>query len=438
MNYFWLIFGFGFVVFFHELGHFMAAKWVGIRCEQFAVGFGQALLAYRKKIGWRIGSTNKEVRKICTDHLASKGIAREGPSDNKESEPEYSDTQIQKTMDELGYGETEYRLNWIPLGGYVKMLGQDDTNASATSSHPNAFTSKSIPARMLVVSAGVIMNIILAAIGFMWIFYNGHQVPAPVVGTVFTNSPAQKAGVQVGDRIVRINGKTQPDFNSLILSTALMKKETVATVEVERYDETGKKINVTLKLRPEKMSAEAKGLLGMGVGPASTLKNPDMSPELASEMSEEGSRLKDYEQVKSGETIIEVNGIPVAPNRFDILHKALQAGNGQPVDITVQAKNGEKRHEKVSPYLETSVWGDETAYVDFAGMEPRVMIAAVQKESDAVGKLLAGDVIVGLKLKDLKLNPNNREIREMFFEAGSSKEQITVQVDRNGEVKQVE
>src|SRR5438552_281594 len=55
-----LVFGFGFVVFFHELGHFLAAKWVGIKVEQFAVGFGHALLAFRKGLGVRVGSTTKE------------------------------------------------------------------------------------------------------------------------------------------------------------------------------------------------------------------------------------------------------------------------------------------------------------------------------------------------------------------------------------------
>jgi len=55
-----LVFGFGFVIFWHELGHFLAAKWVGIKVEQFAVGFGQALFAWRKGLGFRWGSTTKE------------------------------------------------------------------------------------------------------------------------------------------------------------------------------------------------------------------------------------------------------------------------------------------------------------------------------------------------------------------------------------------
>src|SRR5438477_1570971 len=98
-----LVLGFGFVIFFHELGHFLAAKWVGIRVEQFAVGFGQALVAFRKGIGWRAGTTQKEFRARATTHLEAKKV-------EKSNENEYSDEQINKAADELGLGETEYRL----------------------------------------------------------------------------------------------------------------------------------------------------------------------------------------------------------------------------------------------------------------------------------------------------------------------------------------
>ena len=120
-----LVFGFGFVVFWHELGHFLAAKWVGIKVEQFAVGFGQAMFSWRKGMGLTVGSSGKKY-----EELERAGAA-------------------------AGIGETEYRLNWIPLGGYVKMLGQDDLNPNARSDDPRSYNAKSVPARMLVVSAGV-------------------------------------------------------------------------------------------------------------------------------------------------------------------------------------------------------------------------------------------------------------------------------------------
>src|SRR5436305_8083872 len=103
-----MVFGFGFVVFFHELGHFLAAKWVGIRVEQFAVGFGQALFAWRKGLGWRIGTTTKEARRRAEEYLDKKEKADPALKDESGG---YTDEQINMAADELGLGETEYRLN---------------------------------------------------------------------------------------------------------------------------------------------------------------------------------------------------------------------------------------------------------------------------------------------------------------------------------------
>src|ERR1041385_2891573 len=146
-----LIFGFGFVIFFHELGHFFAAKWVGIKVEQFAVGFGQAMVSWRKGMGFKLGSSTARYEELVST----------GQGEN--------------------IGETEYRLNWIPLGGYVKMLGQDDLRPNAQQDDPRAYNQKSIGARMFVVSAGVIMNILLAGIGFMVLFLIGFKDRKSVV-----------------------------------------------------------------------------------------------------------------------------------------------------------------------------------------------------------------------------------------------------------------
>src|SRR5579859_4645350 len=67
-----LVLGFGFVIFFHELGHFLAAKWVGIKVEQFAVGFGQALVSWRKGIGFRFGNTQKDYQRSLEEHVERK------------------------------------------------------------------------------------------------------------------------------------------------------------------------------------------------------------------------------------------------------------------------------------------------------------------------------------------------------------------------------
>src|ERR1051325_11238653 len=93
-----LVFGFGFVVFFHELGHFLAAKWVGIKVEQFAVGFGHAIVAYRKGLGIRVGSTTTEYEERVREHLRLSG----------KNVADVPATQFAAASAELGLSETEY------------------------------------------------------------------------------------------------------------------------------------------------------------------------------------------------------------------------------------------------------------------------------------------------------------------------------------------
>src|SRR5881394_3695086 len=92
-----LVFGFGFVIFFHELGHFLAAKWVGIRVEQFAVGFGQAILSWRKGVGVRFGNTQREYEKKLKEYV-EKEEAQLGIKDR----PNLSQEQLAHAAEKLG------------------------------------------------------------------------------------------------------------------------------------------------------------------------------------------------------------------------------------------------------------------------------------------------------------------------------------------------
>ena len=131
------VIGLGLVVFVHELGHFIVAKKVGIKVERFALGFGKRLFGVK-------------------------------------------------------IGETDYCINILPLGGYVKMLGQEDFKPlkEGDTPDPRAFDQKSVGARMAVISAGVVMNIIFAAILFIIIGLVGIKREAPVVGMTVPGSPA--------------------------------------------------------------------------------------------------------------------------------------------------------------------------------------------------------------------------------------------------------
>ncbi len=302
-----LAFGFGFVVFFHELGHFLAAKWAGVKVEQFAVGFGQALFAWRKGVGFRIGSTQKEYRERIDAYLLKSSPTSVGAATAPTPAPtspvaadstapaEPTDLQYAQAASALGLGETEYRLNWIPLGGYVKMLGQDDLKPNSEADDPRAYNRQTIAKRMVIVSAGVIMNIILAAIGFAILFRYGFHVPPAYVGSVIPLSPAQEAGIQDGDRIISINGRDQSnDWTKVQLSAALCSADEKTPIDVERTMPDGKKEIVHLEIVPRHGTGPSKDFLGFGILQAMDLKAPSRK-----EVEEAGEALEEKEPEKS-------------------------------------------------------------------------------------------------------------------------------------------
>ncbi len=232
------ILGFGFLVFIHELGHFLVAKSVGIKCTQFAIGFGPSIFAWRKGIGLRTGSTERAYEKRLKDHLQQKGLdpavvdhAREDAEPRSSADQQQTSALIDQAAKELGLGETEYRLNYVPLGGYVKMLGQEDMDPTARSSDPRSFNAKPIWACAAVISAGVVMNIIVGMLFFTIAFSSGVEFPPAIVGRVVPNMPAAETyavghdhdpaykGLQVGDRITQVDGETIKDMTELLVAT---------------------------------------------------------------------------------------------------------------------------------------------------------------------------------------------------------------------------
>ena len=156
------IFVFGVLITVHEFGHFITAKMTGMRVDEFAIGFGPNI--FQKKVG-----------------------------------------------------ETLYSLRIIPLGGYNKIAGMDPEEPDSDDS----FKSKSIPARMLVILAGSLMNFLLPIILFFSIFMiNGIQKPVdqPILGTIMEEKAAAQAGLQVGDRILAINGEKIATWNDLVVT----------------------------------------------------------------------------------------------------------------------------------------------------------------------------------------------------------------------------
>ena len=228
-----VILGLNFVILVHELGHFLVAKLCGVKCEKFYIWFDA--------FGFRLGR--------------------------------------------FRWGETEYGVGWLPLGGYVKMLGQEDNparlreeiaRASATGGpdiakmpgrphwlrrrlsqpmlrhsadpsqtidvaaaeqalyDPRSYLAQSVPKRMAIISAGVIMNVIFAFLLAVWAYGLGVFQMAGAVGAVAPGGAAWQANLQVGDQVLEINGKPIERFTDLRNSVSLGDLANGLTMRIQR------------------------------------------------------------------------------------------------------------------------------------------------------------------------------------------------------------
>ncbi len=320
-----IVLGFAFLIFIHELGHFLVARWCGIRCPQFAVGFGQAVLAWRKGMGVRVGTTEADYADRAFAELEKTRGALDADARAK-----VDIADLHNAADSLGLGQTEYRLNWIPLGGYVKMTGQEDMDPNAKSRDPAAFSNKSAKARAAVLVAGVVMNLVAGLVFLVIAFTGGVEFPSATVGRVEHGSPAEKAGLQVGDEITGLDGKKITDFFDLKMSVVLASGQTPLTLTVMR---DGKE--QTLRATPEYNKTQ--GMQTLGMAPAFTLDLEDPTKLKADEMKvwQAGT----FGAVKGAHPKIDaLNGKKVAD--FSALHRALQETAGRPCTIDVKTDGG--------------------------------------------------------------------------------------------------
>lgn len=427
-----LVFGFGFVIFWHELGHFLAAKWAGVRVEQFAVGFGQALLACRKGIGVRVGTTRPDYERRCrqylTDHEASL------KDDPRLQQAGTEEQRLAIAAEALNLGETEYRLNWIPLGGYVKMTGQDDLRPNAAvANDPKAYNNKSIGQRMVIVSAGVVMNIILAAILFCVLFLHGFNAPPAVVGAISPGSPAQAAGIEVGDRILTINGRPQHDFTKITLNVALAEPGKPLAVEVLKPDGRRELLTPTPRRQDE---SSASAFLQLGLSPSWQLKGPpERGYELLAREAQRGMLRQQDLAIRPGEVITHVQGQAISDPSVDypILSQALQQSRGRAVEVTVRDAEGNTRNEYILPTF-VPPFGQPYSRFNFLGMIPRTNVLSINPDSAALGKLRPGDVVTAVETAgDPILNPTIEQFVIRMAGAAEGRLPVTIVIEREGQ-----
>lgn len=433
-----LVLGFSFLIFVHELGHFLVAKLVGIKCTQFAIGFGQALLTYRKGIGLRVGTTEPQFERRVRAYLAEHG-ENDPDTDNADGTdaPEHENAAIDRAAAALGLGETEYRLNWMPLGGYVKMLGQEDMDPAARSNDPRSFNCKSVGARFWVLSAGVIMNVIFGAI-FLAIAFSpwlGVQFPAAVVGQVQPGSPAASTyakghdddpayrGLRIGDRIIAVNGEPANDFMAVRLATALGARDTVVDFEVERETDDGTQ-RLTYPIVPEMGGPQ--NMLTAGVAP---------SYELTVDRIKRGGRVEaavSYHSPYHDADIVPGMKVVAADGRslddYAQLAHALIDARGREVPVTLRDPDtGRERTVELAaaPALTISP-GD--ARLNLLGFVP-ALAGTPAPHSPSDGKIQRGDVLARV---GAVAYPVGDEVADAVEAAGG--EPIAVAVWREGQL----
>jgi regulator of sigma E protease len=183
------VFVLGVLIFVHELGHFLMARRIGVRVLAFSLGFGPKLIGFRR-------------------------------------------------------GDTEYRISAVPLGGYVKMAGENPDDARSGAS--DEFLSKTKWQRFQVLVMGPVMNLALAVIVMAIVLYQGAPVPAfleqpPVIGTLTEQSPLKAAGLQVGDRFVTVEGDPVATWEEFLDAVVSKSKRQMSM----RVDRGGKMVDVT-------------------------------------------------------------------------------------------------------------------------------------------------------------------------------------------------
>jgi regulator of sigma E protease len=402
------ILGFGFLVFIHELGHFLVAKWVGIRCTQFAIGFGPAMLSWRKGLGLRVGSTEAEYEKRAVDAFRERG------ADPEKATPE----QLMAAADRLGMGETEYRLNYLPLGGYVKMLGQEDIDPAARSMDPRSFNSKSVGARFAVISAGVIMNLITGVIFFVIAFMAGVEFPPAIVGGTQPGMPAAQAyaighegdpafrGLRVGDRITHINDREIMDFVDVRIASALASRDESMDLTVQR---PGHGDPLVFRVTPRMDTGER--LLSLGIAPPWSTRI--ISIERDGPLHQQGLR--------ADMDVVQVGGRPV--EGYPEFHRAVTAARGEPVEALFRnAETGEQAvlSLRALPPLPRADTGD----VHLAGLLPATRIVGTQKGSPAeAAGVQPGDLVAELGGVPW---PGVEELRRIVGDAGGQPLEMVV------------
>ena len=316
----------GVLIFVHELGHFMMARRIGVRVLTFSLGFGPKILNIHR-------------------------------------------------------GGTDYCISIIPLGGYVKMAGEnpEDQRTGAT----DEFLSKSKWQRFQVLVMGPVMNVVLALVVMTVVLYQGAQVPLfdqqpVVIGTFSDNSPAKAAGLQAGDQVVALDGRPVDNWDQFSMAIVMKARKEVAV----GYVRDGKAGTVTVV-----PNAVGKFDMGdIGIQPTVHPQIGELTPGMPAAQA----------GLKTGDVILAAGGEKDVS--YEHLLSAIKAHDGQPVSLTIR-RDGNVQTVGVTPRMsgDKPMIGAQISAVETRMIEPGPLEAAklsVQKNWEWTRAIV--DTLVGL------------------------------------------
>lgn len=321
----------GILIFVHELGHFLVARWCGVRVETFSLGFGKKLFQVKR-------------------------------------------------------GDTNYCISLIPLGGYVKMFGDETGGSIPEDQKKYSFSHKTVGQRIAVVAAGPLMNFLFAVFIFSLVAFVGEEVRSPKVGDIAASSVAYSSGFRSGDQVLSVSGEsvaTWDDFQMVLNQSK--GKEVSIQVKRESSDQLADlKVTPSIADNPNILSLQRKVAEVAGLSPNAQAANLGV---------QSGSVAAKF-GFQTGDRVLQVNDRKIS--YFRELENALLPFQGQEVRVSV-----ERRTSTASSEVETvQLNGKLPSFSSLAGLgieKPDLYLYAVVPKSPAeAGGLKPGDRIVSI------------------------------------------
>ncbi len=356
-----VVIGLGLVIFIHELGHFVAAKWCDVHVRTFSIGFGPAV-------------------PFCS----------------------------------YKYGETTYMIGIIPLGGYVAMVGENEEEEGEED--PRSFRRKSVGQRMVIISAGVVMNVLLGMGCFVAAYLHGIQEMPATVGHIEGGGAAWRAGMRSGDHITVIDTRENPYFNDLKPIVMSSRKDEQVHIAWDRGAE-----HLTGTVSPIRDDGQRFPQLGISPPYQLTLQSGNKRKVKATypNTPAAAARSADGEAFEPGDRVVEMTdprdptGKPTAVEAHADYHRRMVLLAGRDVTFVVQRKDSATR----------ATIAVMSAYRNDLGVRMRMgEVVAVRSGGTAEGKVVprseGAQPTRGDRIKAVMLPPDAATGKRLWYVAG--------------------